>query len=508
MILMPFMKKLTAVLATAAIAVSALAVTASADEPFIGYNYDWWGDPIPSQNGFVVDEVYTGEDIGVGALSEPSDIFVHQETGDFYIADSKNNRIILTDKNFKNGKVIDTLTYGEIFPEEKSQIKKTTFNSPRGIYVRTDNDGNTFIYVADYDNNRVVAFDEDLQIVMEYIRPSSDVYDAKTTFNPEKVIVDNAFNVYVIVPSITQGAVQFSADGSFNGYYGANRVEATAEVIAQQFWKLVYTREQIIAMRRSVAIEIANIDIDKEGFIYTVTENKSADTDVLKKLNPAGTNIFTNLGYDEYTYGDYSSRYYKGKTYASAITDVDIDEQGNIYLLDFATGRVFQYTNECDLLFIFGTKGTQKGTFTSVSAIETFEGKVYVVDSRKNSITAFRQTEFGAIVQEAIYLFNEGLYDEAKGPWEEVLRRDANYWLAYIGLGNAYLNQGDYKTALDYFYRNSRGGYNRAFKSFRIEFIRANFNWMMLIVLGVILIIAVFSFIKSRKKKKAKGGTK
>lgn len=505
---MPFMKKLTAILGAAAIAVSALAVSASADEPFIGYNYDWWGDPIPSQNGFVVDEVYNGEDMGVGALSEPNDIYVHQETGSFYIADSKNNRIIVTDKTFTNGKVIDTLTYGDIFPESKSQIKKTTFNSPRGIYVRTDNDGNTFTYVADYDNNRVVAFDEKLEIVMEYVRPSSDVYDAKTTFNPEKVIVDNAFNVYVIIPSITQGAVQFSADGSFNGYYGANRVEATAEVIAQQFWKLIYSREQIIAMRRSVAMEISNIDIDKEGFIYTVTENKTADTDVLKKLNPAGTNIFTNLGYDEYTYGDYATRYYKGKNYASAITDVDIDEAGNIYLLDFATGRVFQYTNECDLLFIFGAKGTQKGTFTSVSAIETFEGKVYVVDSRKNSITAFKQTEFGAIVQEAIYLFNEGLYDEAKGPWEEVLRRDANYWLAYIGLGNAYLNQGDYATALDYFYRNSRGGYNRAFKSFRIEFIRANFTWMLIGVLAIVLLIAVLSFIRSHKKKKAKGGTK
>ena len=505
---MPFMKKLTAILGAAAIAVSALAVSASADEPFIGYNYDWWGDPIPSQNGFVVDEVYSGEDMGVGALSEPNDIYVHQETGSFYIADSKNNRIIVTDKTFTNGKVIDTLTYGDIFPESKSQIKKTTFNSPRGIYVRTDNDGNTFTYVADYDNNRVVAFDERLEIVMEYVRPSSDVYDAKTTFNPEKVIVDNAFNVYVIIPSITQGAVQFSADGSFNGYYGANRVEATAEVIAQQFWKLIYSREQIIAMRRSVAMEISNIDIDKEGFIYTVTENKTADTDVLKKLNPAGTNIFTNLGYDEYTYGDYATRYYKGKNYASAITDVDIDEAGNIYLLDFATGRVFQYTNECDLLFIFGAKGTQKGTFTSVSAIETFDGKVYVVDSRKNSITAFKQTEFGAIVQEAIYLFNEGLYDEAKGPWEEVLRRDANYWLAYIGLGNAYLNQGDYATALDYFYRNSRGGYNRAFKSFRIEFIRANFTWMLIGVLAIVLLIAVLSFIRSHKKKKAKGGTK
>lgn len=508
MILMPFMKKLTAVFATAAIAVTAFATAASADEPFVGYNYDWWGDPIPSQNGFVVDKVYDGVDLGVGALAEPNDIFVHQETGKFYIADSKNNRIIVTDKTFKDGKVIDTLTYGNAFPESESQIKKTTFSTPKGVYVRTDNDGITLIYVADYENNRVVAFNEELEIVMEYVRPSSDVYDAKTTFNPNKVIVDSAFNVYVVIPSITQGAVQFSADGSFNGYYGANRVEATAEVIAQQFWKLIYSREQIIAMRRSVAMEISNVDIDKEGFIYTVTENKTADTDILKKLNPAGTNIFTNLGYDQYTYGDYATRYYKGKNYASAITDVDIDEEGNIYLLDFATGRVFQYTNECDLLFIFGSKGTQKGTFTSVSAIETYDGKVYVVDSRKNSITAFKQTEFGSIVQEAIVLFNEGLYDEAKGPWEEVLRRDANYWLAYIGLGNAYLNQGEYGTALDYFYRNSRGGYNRAFKSFRIEFIRANFTWMLIAVLAIVVLIAVLSFISKAKKKKAKGGTK
>ena len=512
MILMPFLKKLAAVIASAAVAVTTFAVAASADEPFTGYNYDWWGDPIPSQNGFVVDKVFTGADMGIEAMSEPSDIFVHNDTGTFYIADSKNNRIIVTDNTFspESIRIIDTLTYSDIYPESSSKIKSTTFNAPLGVYVRTNNDGVTLIYVADSVNQRVVAFNEKNEIVMEYVRPSSDVFDAKLTFNPNKVLVDSAFNVYVVVPSITQGAVQFSADGTFNGYYGANRVEQTAEVIAQSFWKLIYSREQIIAMRRSVAMEISNIDIDKEGFIYTVTENKSADTDVLKKLNPAGTNIFTNLGYDEYTFGDFATRYYKGKNYASAITDVDIDEIGNIYLLDFATGRVFQYTDECDLLFIFGAKGTQKGTFTSVSAIETYGGKVYVVDSRKNSITVFKQTEFGSIVQEAIQLFNEGLYDEAKGPWEEVLRRDSNYWLAYIGLGNAYLNQGDYQTAMDYFYRNSRGGYNRAFKSFRIEFIRANFTWMMIIVLVLILVLVILSYVRKHlKKKKAaknKGG--
>ena len=527
---MPFMKKLAAAFLTAAIAASALVTTASADEPYTGYNYDWWGDPIPSQNGFVVDKVIDGSDLGLDkldysaysstlqaqmqSLAEPSDIFVYQKTGEFYIVDSKNNRLIITDSSFspENTRVVTELHYGDEYPESQSVVKNVNFKTPRGVYVRSNNDGIKFIFVADYDNNRVVMFNDDLEILMEYTRPSGDVYDANVTYNPNKVIVDSAFNVYVIVPSITQGAVQFSADGTFNGYYGANRVEATAEVIAQQFWKLIYTREQIIAMRRSVAIEISNIDIDNEGFIYTVTENKSANTDVLKKLNPAGTNIFVNLGYDEVTFGDFSSRYYKGHNYASAITDVDIDEQGNIYLLDFATGRVFQYTEECDLLFIFGTKGpqqtqgTQKGTFMSVSALETYQGKVYVVDSRKNSITVFKQTEFGGIVQNAISLFNEGLYDEAKGPWEEVLRRDANYWLAYIGLGNAYLNQNDYQTAMNYFYRNSRAGYNRAFKSFRIEWIRANFTWILIVILVIVVLLIAWSIVK--KKVLKKGGNK
>ena len=81
----------------------------------------------------------------------------------------------------------------------------------------------------------------------------------------------------------------------------------------------------------------------------------------------------------------------------------------------------------------------------------------------------FKQTEFGSIVHNAIALFNKGKYEEARQPWEEALRRDSNYWLAYIGLGNAYLNEGDYDTAMKYFYYNSKSGYNDAFKSWLFQ---------------------------------------
>ena len=83
-------------------------------------------------------------------------------------------------------------------------------------------------------------------------------------------------------------------------------------------------------------MEFDNFDIDDEGFIYTVTGSKSATTDIFKKMNPAGENILINLGYSDYTYGDMASYYYKNQTYGSQITDVDVDEDGTIRLLDFA----------------------------------------------------------------------------------------------------------------------------------------------------------------------------
>ena len=192
------------------------------------------------------------------------------------------------------------------------------------------------------------------------------------------------------------------------------------------------------------------------------------------------------------------------------LSSVELNVRTSVYEEVFYT-----VDNNLNLVSIGGVKDFTKGFNADVLATidntvysQLNEGKVYVVDSRKNSITAFKQTEFGEIVQEAIYLFNEGLYDEAKEPWEEVLRRDSNYWLAYIGLGNAYLNQGDYQTAMDYFYRNSRGGYNRAFKSYRIEFIRANFTWMMIIVLVLILGLVILSYVRKYLKKKKAGKNK
>ena len=470
-------------------AVTLTTSVAYADEPYTGYNYDWWGDPVPSQNGYIVDQIYTGMDMGAGALTEPSDMFF-SDNNDLFIADtsykaagatdSMKGRIVVTDSDFNLKFTVESLDFsgvqswynektaelesGMITQADYNKYTNTSFNGPTGVFVATD----------------------------EGV--------ASITFNPDKVLIDAAKNVYICIKSITKGAVVYSKEGDFNGYFGANRVEATGEVLMNAFWKLIFSREQAKRMRRSVPVEISNFDIDEDNFIYTVTESKTVTTDVLKKLNSAGTNIFTNLGYSDYTFGDSLTKYYRNKTYTSQITDVDIGENGVINLLDVATGRVFQYDDECQLLFIFGGIGQQKGTFTTPNAVESLGNKIYVLDGRKASVTVFKQTEFGAIVHNAISLFNKGKYEEARQPWEEALRRDSNYWLAYIGLGNAYLNEGDYDTAMKYFYYNSKTGYNDAFKSWRMNFIRDNFTLFAVIIILLIIAIYVISSIKNKRR--------
>ena len=534
MILVPTMKKIATSAISAIMAVSMLCSSAFADQPYEGYNYDWWGDPVPSQTGYVVDRVVTGLDFGVGKrynseaqlkeiseqtgkevpaeevideFKEPQDLFVDRETKSLYIVDSGNNRILVTDVDYKSQFIIMDYSYN---PETKQY---ETLKNPHGIFVRHDNNSlneneSTMIYIADYDNNRVIGCYADGTIFQTFERPSDEFYGAEVTFQPNKVVVDVAGNVYVNILSITDGAVMFAPDGSFSNYFGANRVEQTAQAIANKFWRTILSREAAASFIQAVPMEFNNFDIDDEGFIYTVTQSKSATTDIFKKMNPAGENVLINLGYSDYTYGDMASYYYKNQTYGSQITDVDVDENGTIRLLDFGNGRIFEYTEECDLLFIYGGKGNQKGLFTNVTAIEAYNSVVYVLDSRKNSITTFKRTEFGDIVHEAMSLYNLGKYEEASGPWQEVLTRDSNYWFAYIGLGNSELSQGNYAKAMEYFYRNSRAGYNRAFKQYRMQFVRDNFNVFMIIILVVIIALIVLSKLKKHLKKKKAGGIK
>ena len=173
---------ITAMAAFAALA-SFGAFSAAAGEPYDSYNYDRWGEAVPSQAGFTAERSVSGYDLGVGAFDNPSDIFCDHEHI-FYIADTGNNRIVAVDTDFDDTvNVYDSFT----MPDGSS----THLKDPQGVFV-SEHTG--LMYIADNENSRVLVTKPDGTAVMEITKPDSEVYDQSKTFLPQKVIADKAGN--------------------------------------------------------------------------------------------------------------------------------------------------------------------------------------------------------------------------------------------------------------------------------------------------------------------------
>lgn len=99
------------------------------------------------------------------------------------------------------------------------------------------------LYIADNDNARVIRCDADGNINLEITKPESEIFNQDLTFLPQKVLADKAGNIYVVLNNVTSGAAMFDSEGAFIGYYGANRVEATSEVLANYFWNAILSDE-------------------------------------------------------------------------------------------------------------------------------------------------------------------------------------------------------------------------------------------------------------------------
>lgn len=481
--------KLISLASAAALAVSMTAsLTASAGEAYDVYNYDRWGEAIPSQAGYIAERTVSGYDLGVGAFESPSDIF-YDHNDLFYIVDSGNDRIVTINSDFSEVvRIYDSF--------RMSDGSSTTLKNPQGIFISKEND---YMYIADNENSRVLISDLEGNVISEIGKPTSEVYDQKRTFLPQRVIADKAGNVYVVLNNITTGAAMFDPEGEFTGFYGANRVQPTAEIIGNYFTSLFTSEEKRAHRARNVPTGITSFDIDGD-FIFTCTSSSTQTTDTVKKLNAAGKNIFANM---DLKFGDYAPMYdtSQNKLLAPAIIDIDIAEDGNINCLDFTTGRIFQYDEDCNLLFITGTLGKQVGGFDHVAALESRGENLYVVDSQKDTVTIFTETDFGKIVHAATALHNDGRYEEALEPWQEVLKRDGNYRRAYVGVAAALLRKGDYEGSMKYAKLADAGWiYNKAFEGYRMDFLKKYFGYIFIVIVAVI--IALFIMGRRLKKKR------
>ena len=184
----------------------------------------------------------------------------------------------------------------------------------------------------------------------------------------------------------------------------------------------------------------------------------------------------------------------------SKFTDITVLDNDIYVAVDRTRGRLFGYDNQGVLLWSFGTKGNVDGAFTGAVSVEHIGNNLLVLDQLKNNITVFSPTEFGAMIYDAIESYTKGQYDESADLWGNVLKLNANYPLAFRGIGRAILRQNDFKGAMEYFeMAHDRENYGRAFKLYRKEWVEKNIWWIILLIAILLIVPLVLGRMKRMK---------
>lgn len=397
------------------------------------YRYDEFDDTIPAQAGFTARTTRNGRQLGVGAFKQPTDLYVDDIRREIYVLDAGNSRIVILNDGFQAVQVVEALHQGG----EAMDLTGAT-----GIFV----DATGLIYVADGTNQRVLVADRTGEVQRVVTRPTSGLLADSINYIPRNVIIDGIGIMYIISQNSTQGAYMLDKQGNFLGFYGRNDVAVTASVLYQAMLRELATEKQRAGMANFIPVEFANFDVDSEGFIYTVTAyaDNRRNFDMIRKLNPLGDNILTNL------YRSYGDDPQANGQYTTSYCDVVVDGDGFIYALDAYNGRVFQYDSEGFQLSIFGGKGNQQGCFNTPVAIECLDERILVLDKAKANITVFEETRFGGLLREGMVAYNSGSLEASMPYFEELIRMDANFFFAYYVLADAYYELGEYALAEKY----------------------------------------------------------
>jgi tetratricopeptide (TPR) repeat protein len=451
------------------------------------YNYNDYGESVPSPDAYLPVQVLAGDGIGAGSLNTPQDLYVAND-GKIYIADTGNNRILIVSPEWKLIKEITQLT----------NTLNTSLLQPSGLFV----DDQDNIYVCDTGNKRAVKIDVTGRVLNEYLKPESQTLDVDFVFKPLKIAVDSAGGVYIIAYGMYQGLISYDADGTFLNFYGSNKVEATLSVIADNMWKKLFTKSQRESMGRTIPTEYSNIMIDDKNFVYTTTLKTEASVNEVKKLNALGNNILRfnafNTYYAKNNFGDIDMEWSKGQRIDNVFVDLTVDSDGILALLDRERCRIYEYNKENDLILVYGNKGGKKGEFLNPTAIDQLNGNYLVLDADKGTITVLTPTVYAKDLKTVMKLYSDGLYKESIDGFTRLLSQNNNLSIAYKGIGKAYLQNEEYKTAMINFRKaNDKQGYSDALNEYRKIFLRKNL--LLLSLISVITVILVGILVKKSR---------
>ena len=495
------------------------AVASSAYVAYDTYTYSISGKQMLSPAAYSTNTSVTSTDMGLKdkfgglQLSGAEDI-VTDELGNVYIADTGNNRIVVLNKYYRVTNIIDSYKAIDGTP--------VSFNSPEGVFVTDPNktaDGESYIYVCDTKNKAIVVFSRDFQHVKTITAPDTPLLE-ESLFTPNAVAVDIYGRIFVVSEQVYAGIIVLSNDGGFAGFIGAQK---PAYSIIDVIWKKFQSEEQRNQSVKVLTEPYNNLTVDDDGFVYATTDkideaeqlkaikSKSADYSPVKKLNSTGHQIMKRNGFFD-PGGEVDVFYAKD---VSKISDVALGPEGMWTILDYKRSKLFTYDQQGNLLFAFGDGGEYGqggellGNGEKIKAItyQTIDDTSYILvldetsdSSNKYKLVVYSPTEYCETIISALRNQNEHDYDSSIRYWQDVLTKNNNFDLAYIGIGKALFSQGKYQEAYEVLQNAYETKYaSKAFAEVRKDTIG---KWILLIaIVAVALLVGIVKFLGYAKRK-------
>ena len=539
------MKKLTAIicLVFAIIMLLSLPMSVGASEPYKTYTYSISGTSLGSPSAYTPAKTIDGQKMGLTVeniaqyypeydvsgldansteyklaiknlepftkLNNPSDIETDDQ-GNIYIADTDNNRIVVLDRYYKMKYIIDDFVNGEGVEDD--------LTAPKGIFVTSNRIVGTDyvegkIYVCDTNASRIVTFDLEGNFDKVIPAPQSELFDNGAAYKPVAVAVDQYGRLYVVSSSTYQGIIVMTDEGEFTSFVGAQKVVMSAW---DRIWRRFQSEEQRLSGRQYISTEFNNVTLSGD-FIYATTssidenlvtnairsKSKSGDYAPVKMLNAAGDEIMRRNGfYPPSGEIDFMKLRVSDTLFGpSKIVDVAVGPEKTWSIIDQKRSKVFTYDFDGNLLFAFGDMGKQLGNITTdgLSAIVYQGDKMVLLDKKDNSFTVYERTEYGDVLIGALNNQNNRRYDLAIEDWKEILKRNANFDTAYIGIGKSYYQNDDLDQAIEYYQAAyDTANYSIAYKELRKDWLS---KFILLIPIAVIIIcVACSKFLGWAKK--------
>jgi predicted membrane-bound mannosyltransferase/sugar lactone lactonase YvrE len=268
--------------------------------------------------------------------------------GSFYVADSRNNRILHFDASGAFLNQWGTKSGNDINNPNPS-APPSTFSEPWGVAVGPDGS----VYVTDTWNYRIQKFTAEGKFIKMW-STFSQGGQQETFYGPRGIAVDSHGHVYV-VDTGNKRVVLFDSDGNYVAQFGSGGLDPG------QF------------------DEPVGIAIDSSGVLYvTDTWNQRIQT-----LTPAADGLsFTPL--KQWDVVGWAGESLDNKPF------IAVDNAGHVFVTDPEGYRVIEYTTEGQLVQTWGDYGNSAATFGIAAGIAIDpQGHIWVSDAGNNRIMRF-----------------------------------------------------------------------------------------------------------------------